>query len=731
MPTWAASSASDDPPAAAAAKDAVIEPEGEATFLDEVTITAATRSERSLRDTPGQVDVIDEEEIENRGYTGIDDVVRYLPGVYVDGDPTRLGTSGFNIRGIGGNRVLTEIDGVPTAEQFDFGPFSIHQFALDVDALESVEVVRSAGSALYGSDALGGVVSLTTRSPRSYLNGESSYVGLRGGYDGRSEEGSLSGIFAAGGDRVQGSILYTRRDGQEVDNQGTVGSRNSMRTEPNPIDRQQDNALAQISITPDDRTIWRGVVEWYDTEADTEMLSSLSNGSPFDSAIRQSNALDTQQRTRFGLSQELTRDASIFDTLTWRIYTQQSETEQRISEIREPSLGLAEREGLLSFDQDTFGVEGEARKAIGDGALLTYGLSFSRDEFDQLRDRSEFVIDTGAPVPTSLTFPTKYFPQSDIDELGVFLQAELEFFGGKLSLIPGVRFDRYDLDADANDVVFLSGNPGQEEPVDVKEESVSPKLGLVLDLNGEFSLFAQYASGFRAPPMSSVNNGFTNPAGGYRTLPSGDLEAETSDNLELGLRGSFRRGSFSITAFENQYQDFIETVSLGFNPAVFLLEFQPQNVDDVEISGVEFFGQLRFGNGWSARASYAYIDGTNETADEPLESIAPPQLVLGLQYVASDGRWGTELIGTSTEAKDADDLPSGSTQFQTPSYEVFDLVGWYTFNDHLRLQLSAWNLSDETYWRWPFARGQSQTSPVIDRFSSPGRSFGAQLRYTF
>ena len=81
-----------------------------------------------------------------------------MHGVDVEGDPTRLGTSGFTIcgiggRGIGGKRVLTEIDGVPTAEHFDFGPFSIFQLDLDVDTLESVEIVRSAGSALYSSDA--------------------------------------------------------------------------------------------------------------------------------------------------------------------------------------------------------------------------------------------------------------------------------------------------------------------------------------------------------------------------------------------------------------------------------------------------------------------------------------------------------------------------------------------------------------------------------------------------
>ena len=62
-----------------------------------------------------------------------------IPGVLVESDPTRLGNSGFEIRGIGGNRVTTRIDGVPTPEQFDFGPFGVTRQALDIDVLPKVQ----------------------------------------------------------------------------------------------------------------------------------------------------------------------------------------------------------------------------------------------------------------------------------------------------------------------------------------------------------------------------------------------------------------------------------------------------------------------------------------------------------------------------------------------------------------------------------------------------------------
>lgn len=701
------------------------------TFLDEVTVTA-TRSAQTVKETPGQVDVVTHEEISELGYSGPQDLVRYVPGVYVDGDSTRLGTSGFNIRGIGGNRVLTRIDGIPTAEQFDFGPFSVTQYALDVDALERAEIVRSAGSALYGSDALGGVVSLTTRSPRSYLAGQPMALSLRGAYDGRNDEASETLVFARGGDRWQASVLYGHRDGGELDNQGEVESSDFTRTAPNPIDRRQDNVLAKLAYVNGSSEV-EGALEWFDSRADTEVFSAVQPGSPFSSAVLESVAQDTQERRRLSLRQSLVKESVFTDSFLWRAYWQDADTAQEVDELRQDSQGLLERNGLLTFEQESYGAEVEVHKALGSSGRqsLVYGLVLQRDSFDQLRDREELYVEDGSPVPTSLAFPSKYFPASDVDELGAFAQAELAFFSGRLKALPGLRFDRYDLDADQEDTVYLDGNPGTPPPVDITDQAISPKLALTYSMTSELSAFAQYAQGFRAPPMSAVNNGFTNQAGGYRTLPNPNLEPETSDNFELGLRGSFSRGSFSVTAFDNDYEDFIETVTLGFDPQTFLIEFQPQNLAAVSIRGIELAGELRIGRSWRLRGAYSNIEGEDETADEPLESIAPPTLVAGLRYQAPGGRWGAEATSRFTESKDAGDLPEGSDQFQAPSYSVFDLAAWIAFNEHLSLQVTAWNLGDESYWLWPYARGQAQGSATIDRYTSPGRSFSAQARLRF
>ena len=92
----------------------------------------------------------------------------------------RFGLSGFNIRGIEGDRVQILIDGIRTPDEFaSGGPFlDSRRDYVDIDLIESVEILKGAGSSLYGSDAIGGVVSFNTRRPSSYVTDNEPYIFL-------------------------------------------------------------------------------------------------------------------------------------------------------------------------------------------------------------------------------------------------------------------------------------------------------------------------------------------------------------------------------------------------------------------------------------------------------------------------------------------------------------------------------------------------------------------------
>ncbi|MCY4659130.1 MAG: TonB-dependent hemoglobin/transferrin/lactoferrin family receptor [Acidobacteria bacterium] len=709
------------------------------TFLDSVTVTATLRPAR-VRETPGVVSVIDEETIQERLIQNAADLVKYEPGVYVEGNVTRLGLNGFNIRGIGGNRVMTRIDGVETSEQFDFGPFNVHQVSFDVDALKSVEIVRSANSALYGSDALGGGVSLFTKDPADYLRGRRFHAGAKTTWDGRASGLSGNAAVAGGGDRLQGSLFASGSRGGEIRNQGTVHTSDATRTAPNPQHVDATQALAKVVFNAAPGNVLRASAEFYDTRVETEVLSQqglVEFGPAIHIDTKDVDAVDTQDRLRLSLDHTLAGRGGL-DLLTWRLYRQRSDTAQVVDDRRSTrgfgSPVEAARHGTVDFDQAGAGGSVQGQKRLGDserGMLLTFGASYRADHFDILRNAVEIDVATGAEIPPRQTYPTKYFPESDVVEAGTYVQGELQL--GRLTLVPGVRYDRFALDADQADPIFLaSQNP---DPADFSAHAVSPKVGAAARLTDVVTVHARYAAGFRAPPYSTINTGFTSFSAGYTTLPNPALRAETSDNLEVGVRTAFARASFDVTAFVNRYDDFIELATAGTNPATRLLEFQSRNVEQAEIAGLEVRGEAYLTGNLMLRGSYARIDGVSLSTgpsgspfgEAPLGSIAPSEGQVGVRYVRPDGRWGGELSARLVEGYGAAD--AGDNQFAPAAYQVVDLVGFASLAEALTLRLGILNLTDAKFFEWWNVRGRLPGDPAIDRYSSPGISAVASLAY--
>jgi hemoglobin/transferrin/lactoferrin receptor protein len=194
-----------------------------------------------------------------------------------------------------------------------------------------------------------------------------------------------------------------------------------------------------------------------DSETATEVLSSRGVAGTVRTA--DFDAVDEARRRRISLERTSQRQGGLFETLVVRLHAQEAETEQTTVEQRITTAGTrttrVRRDGLLTFEQEKLGGEAQAIRSFGERipGLLTWGVSASRDRFDQLRDRTDTNLDTGTGMPGALPFPTKYFPESEVTELGAYVQAEINLADGRLKLVPGVRYDRFDLAADEDEVV--------------------------------------------------------------------------------------------------------------------------------------------------------------------------------------------------------------------------------------------------------------------------------------
>ena len=95
--------------------------------------------------------------------------------------------------------------------------------------------------------------------------------------------------------------------------------------------------------------------------------------------------------------------------------------------------------------------------------------------------------------------------------------------------------------------------PGQS----LSGSALSPKLGVLYRATSQWSVFGQYATGFRAPDAAQINGYYENAAEQVTIIPNPDLKPEKSRGLELGARGRFDRLKLDAAIFANQYSNLI------------------------------------------------------------------------------------------------------------------------------------------------------------------------------
>jgi len=718
-------------PAAALAADEA------ATENDEQIVVTATRIPLQIADAPATVTVIDDEQIADELATDIKDLVRYEPGVSVRRAPARfgaaLGATGrarnedFIIRGIGGNRVLIQVDGIRSPQGFSFGAQDAGRGGYtDVSLVKSVEILRGPASALYGSDGLAGAISFTTSDPVDLIEPGSRFGGfVRASYSSADEEftetAALAGIF---GD-VSAMLSYTRRDFQELENRGEIGGLGSSRTLPNPQDGTSDAFLGKLVWDTGAHRV-RLTAEYLETEVATDILSGQGPAflfGPFPSWIVDDlTALDTTERGRVSLDWTYAGEG-VIDYAHAAAYYQDGQDVQFTDEDRSPvgATPRPDRERLNTFENEVYGASAEARSVFGNDAFrttLAFGGDISWTREEGLRD--------GTEPPFGEVFPTRAFPATDFMLGGLFVASEFTFFDGALTVFPALRYDFYDLDP--TDDPLLPEFAGSAQ----SDDRLSPKLGVTVKLADDVLLYANYAQGFRAPTPYQVNNFFENLAYGYTSLPNPDLGPETSESWEGGIKFSTEAVSLQLAAFTADYDDFISQQVVGgsftpMDPA----QYQFVNYDAVAIDGVEAKANFRMGNGFYSRFAIAYADGdilSPGQAPAPLDTIDPLNLVLGIGYRQPQGRFGGELIATHHARKPLDETDGG---YRPDAFTILDATAFFAVTDALKLRAGIFNIFDENYAYWQDVRGLSATSTTTDAYTRPGRNASVSLSFQF
>jgi hemoglobin/transferrin/lactoferrin receptor protein len=717
---------------AAAAAALADEPAGPP-LLEEITVLG--KRAEPLAKAAATVTVLDREALEATLAGDLRGLLRYEPAITIGADPHRFGNAGPNLRGLGGNRVLLETDGVPSPSFYAVGNVSNtgRRFA-EADLIERIEILHGAASSLYGSDALAGVIATTTRDPRSLLGGTDAFSArVRAGYSGVDEGRHAALTLAARQRDVAAMLALGRREAGAVDIASSAA-------EPNPREASGDFAFLRAVHDGLERPL-RLTLSWDRGRVETDVDSLLLSPGAFANTLDM-DADDRYETRRVILDQPAAAWGGV-EHVEWRVWWQDMSVRQRTLEERRaapprtPPLSVAR---AFEYTEEMTGGEltlAHTLVAASGSHRLVGGVELNLSRIAERRDGLQTNLVTGATSSVLLgeSMPVRDFPRSEVAKLGLYLQDEFRPDDGAFSIIPALRADAYRL-RPLDDPMYAEDNPA-EAPVSVEQVSVSPKLGLSWQLREGLAAWLQYAHGFRAPPFEDVNIGLDIPQFNIRALPNPDLRPEESDSLELGLRLAGPTFSGSASVFYSRYGDFIESrVRIGTDPDTGTILFQSRNVARAEVWGAEAALEADLSRapglppGWSARIAAAYAHGDDLERRQPLNSIEPLRGVVALRYDAPGGRAGADLALTAAAGQDR--VADGPVPLARPGgFAVLDLTGYWQASPQVTLRAGIMNLADRSYFEWSDLRGRAAEDPLLEQYRRPGRHGSVSITVAF
>ncbi|HEX7045967.1 MAG TPA: TonB-dependent hemoglobin/transferrin/lactoferrin family receptor [Gammaproteobacteria bacterium] len=655
-------------------------PDEDSTQLAPVTVSA-TKIERPVFETPAAVSTISAEEIEAAMPYGYDDVFETVPGVAIQGGPRRIAEEP-SIRGFQDEQIILRIDG---ARQ-NFNAAHRGRFLLDPDLLARIEVLRGGHSAIYGSGALGGVISLETKDAADYLD-DADVFGLRAklGYQSNGDELSsyLTAFGQSGAFDVLGSVAW-----RDVGENFEDGAGNDILATQDRL----ENGLLKLGFE---------LSEHQRLEFSASRYTNTGVNTPnANSEATVDNIVDRNtQRDGYRMRYRFDNPDNRWLQLTAVAYRTETEVdEQRFAD---------DRRDFTDFTTTGFDLYNHTRfEFFGDrDAVLTYGVEGYSDSQSGTRN--------GELRPE--------FPTAEADYRAYYFQADLPITA-KLSLLPGVRSDSFEYDA--------TGFAKREET------ETSPRISLGYRASDDLYLWGGYSESFRAPSLTELYADgvhFVAPIGPGQVVinefqPTPDLAPEYARSEEIGLRyrwGDENEWLLSANAWRSRVDNFVDSVVIfisgppSFDPSTGNLVFPGTTTNtntDADLHGFET--ELRYDAGsWYAEIGASLVDGERRESGEGLGSLQQDRAYLESGLHFNHATIGARVIGAAAR----DDVPEGS--LVTPGYGVVDIFASYTpasgFLDGFELRASVNNVLDREYRVHPSGVNQ------------PGRSVRLSIARTF
>ncbi|MGQ9663589.1 MAG: TonB-dependent receptor plug domain-containing protein, partial [Kiritimatiellia bacterium] len=538
--------------------------------MDEIVVSA-TRTETPVFDTAQSVTVISREDLDASPFERAEDIVRNVPGMY-NFRHFALQTNGIVsplvLRGVGKNKVLVLVDGVPQNDNFNNAIAWVGWGHIPKETIERIEIVRGPTSALYGSEGLGGVIHIITKKPQTErvtsVRGEAGNGETYGGFASHSQKIGDIGFLLAGG--------YEESDGFY------------MVSNPEPYEirryRELARAFGKVSYDLDDRSDLTLSALYYDHD--------MGQGRKyFHNDLQLDQYWLTYSRRGDGLGIKALAYLNRGDKTAY-----QDDASTNFSSL------LRKEKFPETY---TWGADLQGTIPVADWFKFTLGSSYKQLSWKYEEDYVNSPREGGAEGEQLFLSP--------------FANADFLFFDKSLIVNLGARYDWIrTMDGSNFDTQAAAGVPAYDNKYDSSnEKSFSPKAGIAYHPDEKTTLRASAGKGFRAPSLFELYKVQVRGGGTFYRFANPDLEPEEIWSYDVGAERYLTNSLWGKVSF---YQSFAKDYigdrflrSVQFGPPANRRtrnEYILDNLNEVDIYGIETELQWYATNDLTFLANYTY-----------------------------------------------------------------------------------------------------------------------------
>ena len=703
--------------------------------LDQVVVSA-TKWNQLNKDIPAKVSIVTPRDAALQNPQTAADLLNVSGEVLIQ--KSQQGGGSPMIRGFATNRLLIAVDGVRMNNAIFRSGNLQNVISLDPFEIERTEVLFGPGSILYGSDAIGGVMSFYTLDPELSLN-ESQFIKGNAVARHSTANNEFTGHFDVNigwknfamvtsfshnnyGDLRMGSYgpsdylrpFYVQR----IDAVDKVIANEDEQIQT-PSGYSQINLMQKFRYLPNDN--WDIIYGFH--------YSTTSNYDRYDRLIRTKKGLPRSAEWYYGPQEWMMNNLGItnhsengiYDEMTIRLAHQYFK-ESRIDRDFNSDTRSHRVEQVKAYSLNV-----DFNKSINEQHHLFYGFEAVYNDVASTGADENIVTGTLSPGPSR-------YPQSTWSSYAAYLTYHFKI-NDQLLLTAGARYNYFNLEADFDTTFY----PFPFTSANISNGSLTGSLGLVYNPEETWSIGLNLSTGFRSPNVDDIGKVFDSEPGSV-VVPNPGLNAEYAYNAELGIAKVF--GDFmkiDVTSYYTFLNDAMVRRDYklnGLDSLVYdgeLSQIQAiQNAADAYVWGIQAGVEIKMPAGFGFSTRINYQKGEEELDDgskSPLRHAGPwfgsTHLTYSAQklkldfYAIYNGEISNANLAEEEQGKDYLYASDANGNPYSPSWYTLNLKVMYHLTDMLSVSGGVENLTDQRY------------RPYSSGLTAPERNFVLSLRAGF